>query len=83
MMIVLTKADLISDEDENGENDDVDGRLVTYRKIRETKDKHGMQGCCKTSAKEWEDFNVHKAFVRTICAGYFSKYDAKLGDPID
>ena len=80
MMLVLTKADLISEEDEKGDNYDVDERLVTFRKVKEAKDQNGMQGCCKTSSKEWQDFNVHKAFVRTICAGYFSKYDAKLGE---
>ena len=27
-----------------------------------------------TSSKEWEDFNVHKAFVYAITAGIEAKY---------
>ena len=32
-----------------------------------------MQGISETSSKEWEDFNVHKAFVKTIETGLLSK----------
>ena len=71
VMLILTKADMLSEE--------LKDRQVTYEQIRDAKDSHGLQGCCLTSAKKWQDFNVHKAFVRTICAGYFSKYDQKLG----
>ena len=38
MMLVLTKADLLSNADENGDNeDDDDNKLVTYRKVRDAK----------------------------------------------
>ena len=67
MMLILTMSDMLS-EDSKGDQ-------VTYQQIRTAKDTHGLQGCCQTSSKKWEDFNVHKAFVRTISAGYFSKYD--------
>ena len=53
---------------------------VTYDMIKSAKDAKGLQASFKTSSKDWSDFNVHKAFVRTICTGYFAKYLEKLGD---
>ena len=67
MMLILTMSDMLSEDSRSDQ--------VTYQQIRTAKDTHGLQGCCQTSSKKWEDFNVHKAFVRTISAGYFSKYD--------
>ena len=32
-----------------------------------------MQAVAETSSKEWEDFNVHKAFVKVIETGMLSK----------
>ena len=34
----------------------------------------GLTGVQETSSKEWEDFNVHRAFVFAINAGIESKY---------
>ena len=53
---------------------------VTYEDIKKAREEKGLQGHCQTSSKEWQDFNVHKAFVRTIVTGYYAKYDEKLGD---
>ena len=60
-MLVLTKSDLLEYTDDP----------VTYEEIKTAKEERGMQGCCQTSSKVWEDHNVHKAFVRTIATGYF------------
>lgn len=70
IMLILTKSDLIDYVDD----------AVTFQHIKTAKDKHGFQGCSQTSSKVWEDFNVHKAFVQTICTGYYAKYDKKLGE---
>ena len=72
MILILTKSDMLSEELK-------ESHYVTYEQVKTAKDTHGLQGCCQTSSKQWQDFNVHKAFVRTICAGYFNKYDDKLG----
>lgn len=70
IMLILTKSDLIDYVDD----------AVTYQQIKTAKETHGLQGCSQTSSKVWEDFNVHKAFVQTICTGYYAKYDKKLGE---
>ena len=70
MMLVLTKSDLA----------DLIEDPITYNQIKKAKEDHGLQGYCQTSSKVWQNFNVHKAFVRTICTGYFAKYEVKLGE---
>ena len=70
MMLVLTKSDL----------QEMCDNAVTYEMIKQAKDEQGLQGHCQTSSKEWNDFNVHKAFVRSICTAYFAKYEKKLGE---
>ena len=70
MMLVLTKSDL----------QEMCDNAVTYEMIKQAKEEQGLQGHCQTSSKEWNDFNVHKAFVRSICTGYFAKYETKLGE---
>ena len=62
-MICLTKSDLI-----DFLPDDAD--LVTEDDITAKKNELGLQGALVTSSKEWEDFNVHKAFARTLMLGY-------------
>ena len=69
LMLVLTKSDLMEYHDDP----------VTYEEVKTAKEEKGMQGCCQTSSKAWEDHNVHKAFVRTIATGYFEKYNVVLG----
>ena len=70
MILVLTKSDL----------QEMCDNAVTYEMIKQAKDEQGLQGHCQTSSKEWNDFNVHKAFVRSICTAYFAKYEKKLGE---
>ena len=62
--IILTKQDLI---------DAVDN-AVTMEDIEEAKDAHSLQIMAGTSSKEWEDFNVHKAFTKTLTFAYNFKY---------
>ena len=56
IMLVLTKSDI------------EDGAEVTLKMLKEaTKKVDGLfDGALKTSSKEWEDFNVHKAFTKTL-----------------
>ena len=63
IFLILTKKDL---------EDLVEGpvRIATLRQA--SKDQ-GFQGAMATSSKLWEDFNVHKAFVKTIETGLLSK----------
>ena len=70
IMLVLTKKDLLELMDEPG---------VTWDQVKENKTIHGLQGCSQTSSRDWEDFNVHKAFVQAIATGYFAKYGVTLG----
>ena len=43
--------------------------------MKEAKKTFGLTGVKQTSSKEWEDFNVHKAFVFAIAAGIDAKYN--------
>ena len=63
IMLILTKSDLIDYVDD----------AVTYQQIKTAKDEHGLQGCSQTSSKVWEDFNVHKAFNKTLITAFKSK----------
>lgn len=64
-MLILTKKDLAEYVDDP----------VTYDMIKEQKLTQGLQGCSQTSSKEWEDFNVHKAFNQAISTAYYNKFD--------
>ena len=70
IMIVLTKGDLVEYLDEH--------KRVTLDMVKQQVTKESCQGSSQTSSKEWEDFNVHRAFVQAIGTGYFSKYDEEL-----
>ena len=48
---------------------------VTMDEIEEAKNEHRLQITAGTSSKEWEDFNVHKAFTKTLTFAYKFKYD--------
>ena len=65
IMLILTKKDLIEIHD----------NPVTFDEVK-AKSKVGYQGCSATSSKEWNDFNVHKAFNKVLQTAYISKYDA-------
>ena len=67
ILLVLTKSDLeeaIDDEDSK----------VTFAQIRTAQKAHQLIGSSKTSSKEWNDFNVHKAFNKALTAAYKAKY---------
>ena len=63
--LILTKSDLLETEIENP---------VTKEMIMKKKCEESLQLFAVTSACEWEDFNVHKAFNRAFVAGYQFKY---------
>jgi hypothetical protein len=43
--------------------------------LESKKDEVGATLSAGTSSKEWEDFNVHKAFNRMLAAAYAYKYE--------
>lgn len=43
--------------------------------LNEKKDIIGANMTAATSSKEWEDFNVHKAFNKMLAAAYTFKYE--------
>ena len=63
--IILTKSDL---------EDQVEDP-VTMDDINEAKNDYKLQISAATSSKEWENFNVHKAFNRTLTFAYMYKYE--------
>ena len=65
--LYLTKSDLI----DYYESDDV----VNEDMIIEMKKELGFNASAATSSKEWEDFNVHKAFNKALAAAYNYKYE--------
>ena len=56
MALILTKKDLVEFIDEP----------VKLEMLKKKQKELGMQVSAETSSKEWEDFNVHKAFVKAI-----------------
>lgn len=49
--------------------------MVTIEQIEEKKNELSLQVFAETSSKAWEDFNVHKAFNKTLTAAFDFKYD--------
>ena len=72
MLLILTKKDLIPFLEE-AETEHITEQMVTD-KAREM----NFTGHSFTSAKEWQDFNVHKAFDDAIEAAYYQKYGEDL-----
>ena len=64
-MLVLTKIDLMDQCDDP----------VRFEEFQEHCLQENFQGAFETSSKEWEDFNVHKAFNKTLEFAYRFKYD--------
>ena len=60
---MLTKSDL----EEGIEDEDC---KVTFAQIRAAQRTHQLTGSSKTSSKEWNDNNVHKAFNKALTAAY-------------
>ena len=46
---------------------------MTVKELIEEKVRLGLMGVKKTSSKEWEDFNVHKAFSFALESAYAAK----------
>lgn len=65
--LLLTKSDL-QDAMEDDEK-------VTEEMIIAKKTELGFNVSAATSSKEWEDFNVHKAFNKALAAAYAYKYE--------
>ena len=63
--LFMTKSDLL-DEDDTEE-------MVNIKELVEEKARLGLMGVRKTSSKEWEDFNVHKAFSFALESAYTAK----------
>ena len=66
--LILTKSDLTEQAEEP----------VTMEEIRAKKTEYGLAGSFKTSSKEWDDFNVHKAFTGVLYGAYQFKYKDNL-----
>jgi len=64
--LILTKSDLLAEQIENA---------VTGDELSEKKNSVGAVFNAETSSKEWEDFNVHKAFNKMLAAAYDFKYE--------
>ena len=63
--LILTKSDLA----ELIENP------IEFSAIKAKKQEESLQIAAATSSKAWEDFNVHKAFNKTLTAAYSFKYE--------
>ena len=62
--LILTKSDLAEFIDD----------AVTFTTIKEKRKDQNLTIAAETSSKVWEDFNVHKAFNKTLTAAYEFKY---------
>ena len=62
--LIMTKSDLMDDDD---------AEAVNMKEMQEEKARLGLMGVKKTSSKEWEDFNVHKAFSFALESAYTAK----------
>ena len=49
--------------------------MVTFDEVEEKKNELALVLAAETSSKAWEDFNVHKAFNKTLTAAYVYKYE--------
>lgn len=63
--LILTKSDLAEFIDD----------AVTFTTIKEKRKDQNLTIAAETSSKVWEDFNVHKAFNKTLTAAYAFKYE--------
>lgn len=65
IILILTKSDL----------EDAIDEPVKFEELKEVYEAESYQAAMKTSSKEWEDFNVHKAFNKTLTIAYLNKYE--------
>ena len=66
LWLIITKSDLEDYED-------ADADLISVKEFNAEKARLGLMGVKKTSSKEWEDFNVHKAFSAALESAYIAK----------
>ena len=71
-MLALTKADITEARftHDNISNEKV---KVYFEELETKSSSGGFLGACQTTSTEWEDFNVHKAFNKTLITAYKSK----------
>ena len=62
MFLVLTKSDM---PDKKVSLSDLKSKVEEDKEANKGK-KGGLKQAMKTSSKEWEDFNVHKAFNKVL-----------------
>ena len=67
----LGRLDVVDLLDELDEDDE---QRVDFKKLVKKNKSSGFQGVAKTSSKVWEDFNVHKAFTKTLVTAFKFKY---------
>ena len=67
IILILTKSDLEDFTDA--------ANLTTIKNLRDKSKQEGFAGALKTSSKDWEDFNVHKAVSKALITGYRMKYE--------
>ena len=72
MLLILTKKDLIPYLEE------AETEHITEEVVRKKAKDLNFTDHAMTSAKAWEDFNVHKAFDSAIQAAYYNKYNEDL-----
>ena len=63
-----------------GTKADLRGNLetVTGQDLKQKSEDMGLQASCETSAKDWQDHNVNKAFLKAIRTGFYFKYPTDL-----
>ena len=69
IFLILTKSDLLEQQQHQLENP------IDIAQLREKSDKDGFQGAIATSAKEFENFNVHTAFNHVMGVSHVMKYE--------
>ena len=56
---------------------------ITVPALKQKSIENGFQGYSKTSSKEWEDHNVHKAFTKALATALQAKYESDDDDSDD
>ena len=51
---------------------------ITQQDLENKANEQGFQAWCETSSKNWEDYNVNKAFLKAIRTGFLNKYPEAL-----
>ena len=73
ILLIMTKSDLAELSEEP----------ITVPALKQKSIENGFQGYSKTSSKEWEDHNVHKAFTKALATALQAKYESDDDDSDD